>query len=256
MKNSMSRTSIFLLLLFACMIVSVSAHPGKTDSSGGHTDLSTGEYHYHHGYPAHQHTDGFCPYAFDDQTDHSSGSSSSSSDTNPYRDKGSSHTTQVSSSTSKSSKKADVKPSPSPQPENTFDWRPLLWTAIAVLALVMLYKLASFLKKRRTYKQQYADFSARELAHVPENVYFDEHDLPHTRGTLYYSEQMDEFIVYCSPHGKAYHRKGCHPAATQETNLAVLPPQLTPCQRCNPPPHPVWYGKYIEILKIKRKYHI
>ena len=33
---------------------------GRTDSNGGHNS-STG-YHYHHGYPAHQHTNGLCPY--------------------------------------------------------------------------------------------------------------------------------------------------------------------------------------------------
>ncbi len=38
------------------------AHPGKTDSDGGHYDHSTGEYHYHHGYSAHQHPNGVCPY--------------------------------------------------------------------------------------------------------------------------------------------------------------------------------------------------
>ena len=42
---------------------SVMAHPGGTDSHGGHIDHSTGEYHYHHGYPAHQHTNG-CPYDY------------------------------------------------------------------------------------------------------------------------------------------------------------------------------------------------
>ena len=57
----------------------VLAHGGRTDASGGHTDRSTGEYHYHHGYSAHQHPNGVCPYNFDDQTDHSSGTSSSNS---------------------------------------------------------------------------------------------------------------------------------------------------------------------------------
>jgi hypothetical protein len=37
------------------------AHPGKTDKNGGHTDKSTGEYHYHHGYEAHQHDGDVCP---------------------------------------------------------------------------------------------------------------------------------------------------------------------------------------------------
>ena len=55
-----------------------SAHSGKTDASGGHWDNSTGEYHYHHGYPAHQHLNGVCPYDYDDQTGWNSGTSSSS----------------------------------------------------------------------------------------------------------------------------------------------------------------------------------
>lgn len=67
-----------ILLLFCCSVAF--AHPGDTDSNGGHYDRSTGEYHYHHGYPAHQHTDGKCPYDFDDRTGWNSGSSSGGSD--------------------------------------------------------------------------------------------------------------------------------------------------------------------------------
>lgn len=62
---------IFLLPLHAL------AHPGKSDYQGGHTDHSTGVYHYHHGYPAHFHTNGECPYDFKDKTGQQSGSSSS-----------------------------------------------------------------------------------------------------------------------------------------------------------------------------------
>ena len=66
----------FLLLLVFLLILAipVSAHSGRTDSNGGHTDQSTGEYHYHHGYPAHDHYDmdgdGFvdCPYEFNDKS--------------------------------------------------------------------------------------------------------------------------------------------------------------------------------------------
>lgn len=72
-----------LVLLFSVSISSY-AHPGRTDGNGGHTDRSTGEYHYHHGYPAHQHYDidgdGTidCPYLFKDKTGSNSGGSSSS----------------------------------------------------------------------------------------------------------------------------------------------------------------------------------
>ena len=67
----------FAVCLFSLLVSTVFAHPGKTDSKGGHTNHSTGEYHYHHGYSAHDHYDmdgdGVvdCPYDFDDKTDHS-----------------------------------------------------------------------------------------------------------------------------------------------------------------------------------------
>ena len=53
------------LLLSLSMSATVYAHSGRTDSNGGHYDSSTGRYHYHHGYPAHYHTNGRCPYTSD-----------------------------------------------------------------------------------------------------------------------------------------------------------------------------------------------
>ena len=73
---------MLVALMFATFLPSANAHPGRTDSQGGHTDHSTGEYHYHHGYPAHDHYDMDgdgdvdCPYAFEDKTATSSKSSS------------------------------------------------------------------------------------------------------------------------------------------------------------------------------------
>ena len=70
------KKSAFILILLALFItlfpLTALAHPGKTDSSGGHTDSSTGEYHYHHGYPAHKHPGGVCPY--DNKIGNTSGS--------------------------------------------------------------------------------------------------------------------------------------------------------------------------------------
>ena len=64
------------LFVFLLLIPSIAfAHPGRTDANGGHYDRSTGEYHYHHGYEAHQHPDGICPYDYNDRTGVSSGSS-------------------------------------------------------------------------------------------------------------------------------------------------------------------------------------
>lgn len=46
--------ALFLILTIA---IPVSAHSGRTDENGGHTDHSTGDYHWHHGEEAHQHYD-------------------------------------------------------------------------------------------------------------------------------------------------------------------------------------------------------
>lgn len=74
----MQRKSAIIILaaicLFCCFAVTAHAHPGRTDSQGGHYDQGTGEYHYHHGYPAHDHYDMDgdgtldCPYNFEDKT--------------------------------------------------------------------------------------------------------------------------------------------------------------------------------------------
>lgn len=67
-------TSIFSAILFAVLCLmsfNAEAHSGRTDSNGGHTNHATGDYHYHHGCPAHYHYDidgdGSidCPYTFD-----------------------------------------------------------------------------------------------------------------------------------------------------------------------------------------------
>lgn len=77
-----SLVAIVEILLF---VIVVTAHSGKTDSAGGHYNNSSGEYHYHHGYSAHQHYDmdgdGVvdCPYDFNNKTNHNNNSSSNSS---------------------------------------------------------------------------------------------------------------------------------------------------------------------------------
>lgn len=57
----MCKKKYLLFMLVIVFILSLSlpalAHPGEWDENGGHTDIETGEYHYHHGYPAHLHYD-------------------------------------------------------------------------------------------------------------------------------------------------------------------------------------------------------
>jgi len=89
----MKKRYVLLFVALLCLAIPcvALAHPGRTDEDGGHTDHSTGEYHYHHGYPAHDHYDMDgdgdldCPYNFVDRTGYNSGSSSSSSGSSSTR---------------------------------------------------------------------------------------------------------------------------------------------------------------------------
>lgn len=64
---------LFAAALAFALSTTVFAHPGRTDSSGGHYNRKTGEYHYHHGFEAHQHVNGECPFDFVDMTGQNSG---------------------------------------------------------------------------------------------------------------------------------------------------------------------------------------
>lgn len=84
-KNKFRLLPGVYIIIVLLLVSTTYAHSGRTDAGGGHYNQSTGEYHYHHGYPAHKHTNGVCPYDFDDKTGWSSGTStgnSSSSDRN------------------------------------------------------------------------------------------------------------------------------------------------------------------------------
>lgn len=88
MKTGRIKAYLLVILALSLTLPSASAHSGGTDSSGGHTNHSTGEYHYHHGYPAHQHPNGVCPYestnANNSSSDSSDGSSNSDGSLNRY----------------------------------------------------------------------------------------------------------------------------------------------------------------------------
>lgn len=68
----MKKLSVFIkglviaVLTLSLFITVCFAHPGRTDSDGGHHDYNNvsglGSYHYHNGFPAHLHEDGLCPY--------------------------------------------------------------------------------------------------------------------------------------------------------------------------------------------------
>lgn len=82
MKKIFISLFVIMYIIFAASGFA-SAHAGKTDKYGGHYDNETGEYHYHHGYEAHEHINGVCPYDFDDQTNYRTGTSVSDATPKP-----------------------------------------------------------------------------------------------------------------------------------------------------------------------------
>ena len=82
MKKCKMIKMLMILLILPSIVFPVYAHPGRTDSQGGHTDHSTGAYHYHHGYSAHDHYDMDgdgdidCPYDFRDNPRETQGNKS------------------------------------------------------------------------------------------------------------------------------------------------------------------------------------
>lgn len=61
-KKTKQIVLVTFCVIFIFGLCTVFAHSGDTDAYGGHWNHSTGEYHYHHGYPEHQHKNGVCPY--------------------------------------------------------------------------------------------------------------------------------------------------------------------------------------------------
>jgi len=62
MKRGIAGLRRALFLLLCLLPASCLGSPGGTDPNGGHYNHETGLYHYHHGYPEHQHENGICPY--------------------------------------------------------------------------------------------------------------------------------------------------------------------------------------------------
>ena len=89
MKKQNTKKILKTIISFGLAIIMsfsiVTAHSGRTDSSGGHYNRSTGEYHYHHGHPAHDHENGICPYKSNSKTN--SSSSTTTSTTNQKEEK-------------------------------------------------------------------------------------------------------------------------------------------------------------------------
>ncbi len=258
--------AIVLLLLFA-LAAPVLAHGGRTDDDGGHYDSETGEYHYHHGYPAHDHYDmdgdGFadCPYDFVDRTGWNSGSTD-----NDY----------VSSYVSTPNEEETATPVSGEEtiPVSTFVLICIVFViafASAILKIKSVNKELEesqckidalskevFDSQKRYYQLMYGDKTQAEIMNAPQGCGVDSLDMPYCFTQPKDKREWGDYTVFISSYGKCYHsRKGCSSANTPK-NVACLNSALySPCRRCKPTtPDLAWFEQYKTHMEIIRKYDI
>lgn len=268
---------VFSLVLAFSLAPVVFAHPGGTDSSGGHTDRLTGGYHYHHGYSAHQHEDLDgdgdldCPYDYDDKTGQNSGST--------YR-------SSYSSSTPAPTYTPRPLPTATPVPNEKVEapsfsdvLKGLLlgfspFVGVFIIVQIVKSKKArkrktledaeckrkeheQWLAEKAEYTKQFGGKPLLELAGAPSGCFVADDGLPAAPGTERWGYGYTFYVTYS---GKAFHNsscrygQGCIPENAY--NLSRWSDKH-PCCYCRPKlPDLSWYQEYLRIKAIKEKYQI
>ncbi|MGI5897092.1 MAG: YHYH domain-containing protein [Oscillospiraceae bacterium] len=235
MKNKRLKTSLSVFILFFLLLSPYTfAHSGRTDANGGHYDSSTGEYHYHHGYPAHQHENGQCPYNFDDKTNHGNGGGGGSG-----------------TSTNNSSQSSPAK--------NSNDWIGFVILAAPVVLIAAYfigkYYIGQYLVPKMRYRKLYKGKSYNDIlkmVNAPNDVFANEN------GEIVFPELSSRYYVFISKTGKSYHRPNCNKSAVYPVLYCDLKPSKIPCSKCKPEPVKdySWMREYNKIIAIKKTYHI
>ena len=199
------RRIIFTFTTVVCILISaviaVNAHSGKTDSDGGHTDHDTGEYHYHHGYPAHDHydIDGDgdidCPYDFVDQTSHNETDSKNAVSSQTKRSE--SNNKNVAEETSTYATVIESTP-PVPIAEGMsviHSWEFWVIFILGIMCILLAVKIhwkneeidewqASYRNKRYEYEKSVSEVKETCKSKVEQNKIFYENEVHNLRSTV------------------------------------------------------------------------
>lgn len=263
----MAKTLAFLLL-FTFTAMPVSAHPGRTDGDGGHYDHSDGEYHYHHGQPAHQHydIDGDgnidCPYKFIDNTNHNSKNDSSVNSI---------------SSEKKESKNSDADNNPKDTQSISTSYVPTLdlyqeseektfldqygWIigliicfGYPVFSLIVfcIESIIDTIRVRASNKRILNELGINKLK-IPKTIVL----LPNRTasfGSPDSTHPYGKYTVYLTKSGKVFHTKPTCCQNVIASHIFEIPEKLTPCRKCArnvqyPIITPSWYSE----IKKKQK---
>lgn len=290
MRKNCSKVAALILTLTVLTIIaasSVYAHPGRTDDDGGHWDYSSGTYHYHHGYPEHQHYDmdgdgiADCPYNFDDKTGQNSGTSGSSvngTSKNEDTDNSLLHVGLIATAivivvlaVKLKGKCDDVELYERRWHSSKREVSEL--TALANRKSADLYyktqelekanqriKLLSgafFAADRRYYALLYEGKTREDVANAPDGCFIGEDELPYTKTEYTALYKWGDFTVFVSPKGNCYHSVfGCS-GANAPMNAVNIPKELRRCTKCTIKDFDLtWFYKYRQVKRILDKYSI
>lgn len=282
-----------VLAILAAVIFTVSAastvyaHPGRTDDNGGHWDYSSDTYHYHHGYPEHQHYDmdgdGIvdCPYDFDDKTGQNSGTSGNSGNgasKDEDTDNSLLHIGLIAAAivivvlaVKLKGKCDDVELYKGRWHSSKREVSEL--TALANRKSAELYDKtreleranhrietlsdALFVADKRYYALLYEGKTREEIANAPDGCFIGEDELPYTKTGCDDLHKWGDFTVFMSSKGRCYHSVfGCS-GANVPINAVNLPNGLRRCAKCSIKDFDLtWYNKYRQIKRIIDKYSI
>jgi hypothetical protein len=268
-------------VMILCMPILVFAHPGRTDSDGGHYDHSTGEYHYHHGYPAHQHPNGVCPY--DDKIKNNSGTTKTIPFTQPE-------------ATITPTAQLEMIVVPTVQPDTPSQsgngGHVVMWFLLLPLACGLIFIVWCLLRRKTKAKsmvitepvalpyssqlkksynsptlvltapQQKAVYVAPTISitEPPEywrGVGIDEHCFPYVIDRK--NGYGRRFNAYITPNGNCYHRSRCKKLHDKKAVIhiygAIADTRLKPCKLCNPRTTiDEWYLELFPEKRVLKKY--
>lgn len=236
---------ISIIILLFCISPSY-GHSGRTDSKGGHRVTATGGYHYHHGFPPHDHVNGACPYLIKDnnndtkiENNENKSSVNSASYLMPTIAICGGGILLISAHKNKKEKKKEKELREKKSQEEKEQ------------------REKKYQEEKEYYSKLYLGKDAKNLAGVPNNVNFDANKLPiildhseHKWGKMY--------TVYITNNGKSFHQtKGCS-NSNRPVHIFQASRNKVPCKRCvkNHVVTPAWYSEYLRICNIKDKYKI
>lgn len=233
---------VFLSVLISLLLCSISfAHPGNTDYAGGHFDWSTGEYHYHHGFPAHQHENGICPYDYIDATTSQSLSPedvenmfATNKDLKSYIDE---LEREIKSLTQEKSELSERISQLEEDAKNQQVWEVAFVIAFVLLLIAFFFKGSGKNREIEGLKQNVKDMNAAKTHEEYINLSLRK-ELELLKDVKEAGVSPEVLKVKASKKTKKYHTLACRsaPADAKTVFIYEVPSYYTPCKLCKPIP--------------------